>query len=242
MIPVTLSYQDSGVSYSQNFQAYSLKGFFNPDAFQLVNYIHLGRDGTVSGQTFGFKRLIEIDHGPINDNDLRLFILNWLKSDFRMMSSLGLTGYVEPQNPKEFRDEWINGSRFGRRFLLPLIDSNVYQLFPDVTPTSTDLMYCKLDIEMDQDATEASPEVFTTGEGKLPLMETGEAWPVFNALTHTFFVLFKSAKGSSADYPTGSVSIVAGKLVISTFPASGYVPSVDGKLHANFAIWLQPLP
>ena len=94
---------------------------------------------------------------------------------------------------------------------------------------------------MNADATEASPETFTTNSGKLVLMETGVAFPSFSATTHKFFVLVKSSIGSSADYPISAVTESAGNLTFSTFPASGYVPAADGLLHANIAIWLQAI-
>lgn len=238
-----LIYVDSGLTHSQTIGLLSFRGMCEPDHLRKIQIVHEILNGDLSAQIRGFKKIIEPRISPNTTPAQRRFLADWIASDEKTICyGLGGTNpYIsEVTHDKDLISDWLYDCEYGREFSLELVDTHVYTKWEDGL-TEGDLMYCKLDVEMSQDATEASPEVFTTNSGKLVVMENGDSWPSFSPATHKFFVLFKSAKGSSADYPTGTVTESGGNLTLSTFPASGYVPSADGKLHANFAIWLQAI-
>lgn len=239
----TFLYVESGTTYSQTIGLLSFRGFLEPDHLRKVGVVHETLDGGVSEQVRGFNKIIEPRVSPNTTPTQRRFLANWITSDDKTIA-FGLGG-VNPFisqviNDKDLESDWLYDCEYGREFTLELIDTHLYTRWDDGI-TGEDLMYCKLAIEMSQDATEASPEVFTTNAGKLVVMENGDPFPSFSSATHKFFVHFKSAKGSSADYPTGTVTESGGNLTVSTFPASNYTLNVAGKLIANFAIWLQPI-
>jgi hypothetical protein len=238
-VAIILSYDYSGTSYSRTFQTLSLKGLDEPDRLHKNQIIHECLNGVLDEQVNGFrKEPIEIEfRPPFSPQDTR-FLTRW----FCAASKRIIYGnYIsEGVTDDKLISSWLYDCELNRNFTVLLFDEHVYYAWNDGIVTDED-MYIKLNIEMSQDATEASPETFTTNVGQLALMETGFPFPVFNSSTHKFFVHFKSALGSSADYPIGTISVVAGNLTFTTFPANGFSPAADGKLHANFAVWLQPV-
>jgi len=236
MIPVVLQYGATARSYA----ALSLRGFDEPDEVRLIGRPHEYPDGSLDEQLRGFKRVITIDFGVLQNLADRIFILKFLNGAKRQVRTATQVAFVALEDPGRYANEWIDNLQHGKRFILRLIDEGVYTIFP--TPaTVTEIMYLKSKVEIT--GTQSSPEAFTTNSGKLATDETGQAYPTFNEATHVFHV---SVNG--APYQEAHVNIVNKPTVSSgniTFQAAvqdGGKPAADGKFYADIAIYLQAKP
>jgi hypothetical protein len=107
-------------------------GFDTPDSFELFPGLqHKAIDGGVSGQTSAFRRLITLDVGVQVDPATQKGILYFLMDDLRTVDYGGESGIrVELVNPKNFKVEFLNGSKYGKKYALELQESIVRQSFP----------------------------------------------------------------------------------------------------------------
>jgi hypothetical protein len=234
-VQVTLLYTESGLTYSKTFEALSFKGIDEPDRLRLNAITHDYLNGNLDQQVDGFfKEPIEITFNPTMDDLSMRFLTSWFIASVKLFV---YGAYISQGKTDEtLISEWLYDCEHNRAFTVKFWDEHKFYEWQDGISAEGD-MYIKLAVEMSQDATEASPESFTTNSGKLVLMENGESFPSFNSVTHDFYISILASSGSGAIYPVGSSTVSAGDLTFSTFPESGYVTSSDGKLWANFAIY-----
>lgn len=242
---ITLIYQNT-LQYSEDFDTLIVQGMDEPDHLRKLVVVQEYKDGRLKEQIKGFNKVIRLRFLPTLSIKQRRFLASWFIAEEKSIIHVSptLSTYISTGiTDRELTSEWLYECEHNRCFDVQFFDSRCYKVWNDGLPpiSSEDMMYCKFSIEMDDTKTEADPEVFTTNSGKLLVDAWGDPFPTFSALTHKFFVVMKSADGSSGDYPIADISINGGgNLVFETFPASGFVPAPSGKLYANFACWLQP--
>lgn len=116
----------------------SLRGLDDPDdiePFPQVANDHI--DGSSNTQFVAFRRLPTIDLGVVSDRASRIALLYWMIDNARTIdynsqesgkSEAGLA--VVPQNPKEFKNVWLDGFSGARAFVFQLKESVVRTAFP----------------------------------------------------------------------------------------------------------------
>lgn len=151
--------------------------------------------------------------------------------------SLGVAG----SSPEGFSTEWLYGYENAKRFILRLEDQFVYRVWPTGL-VETEIMYLKNQVQFE--GTEASPETFTTGSGKLALMETGLPYPSFDDANWVFHVSVNGAKYQEANISIvkDSVQVVAGNLQFQAYFGYQGNAATDGNYWGDVAIILQEIP
>lgn len=230
---ITLLYVQAGVTYSKTFEAMSLKGIDEPDRLRRNAVIHDYLTGTSEEQIDGFfKEPIEIEFKAGQDQISTRFLVSWYAASVKLFEY----GYYVSQGTTDesLISDWLYECELGRAFTIKFWDEHKYYKFEDGIIPEADL-YIKLKVVMDQDATQDSPESFTTNSGKLATMQNGDPWPSFNATTHDHYISILASDGSGAIFPA-TFSISSGDITITTFPAGSYLPDPANVLYANFSI------
>lgn len=144
---ITLKYFSGGTEYERSFPLLAFRGVDDPDEFRIVGQQYVDPAGAITEQIIGFRRIMTLDFGVVQSFDDRIFLQRFLTSETRRIAydlGAGEEWYVElyPANvPAEggsnggyeqerFSNEWLDGSIFGRRFVLKLVDKSVLQIFP----------------------------------------------------------------------------------------------------------------
>ena len=238
---IILLYKQNSSWYSETFDCLVLKGMYEPDKLQRVSVTHDCLDGSVVEQIRGFNKVITATFRATATASQRRFLARWFVSERKTIAYGNYVSSVIVD--QDLVDEWLYECEHNRQFTVTMLDTHLFTAWDDGI-SGEDLMYCKLEIEMDDTKTEADPELFETNVGKLQYMETGatDPFPLFDDSLYVFYVSMLASKGSAATFPIADIAIVAGNLTFKTFPASGFIPASDGKLYANFAVWLQAKP
>lgn len=185
---VTLYYNNGSGYTSQLFTAAAIKGLDTPDTVLLYNRQHEHLDGSFVSNVLGFKRRIFIDFGVLQTAAGKKFLLNFIKANDTYIKTGTQTATVVPDEA-ELEAEWLEGCENGSRFMLDLTETRLHRSFPTVG-LGDDLIYFTLKVKIE--GTQASPETFTTGTGKLATTARGIAYPTFNAATQSVSVLVNS--------------------------------------------------
>lgn len=130
---ITLKYLSGGIEYERSFSLLALRGVDDPDEFRMVGQQYVDPAGEITEQMIGFKRIMTLDFGVVQSVEDRIFLQRFLTSETRRIAydlGAGEEWYVELYEPERFSNEWLDGSIFGRRFVLKLIDKGVLQIFP----------------------------------------------------------------------------------------------------------------
>ena len=235
---IVLKYYNAGW-VSRSYSALSVRGLTDPDDCQIVGVQHDYRSGGVEEEILGFHRVLIVDFGVLQDADDREHILNFLTHDQRQITTSSDYANVALFEPERFQNEWLDDVRLRKRFILRLIDSYVYTIWPVQAVTDT-LVYIKNRVKIE--GTQASPETFTTNSGKLATDETGAVYPTFNSSTHVFHVSI-----NGAPYQDGKINLIAtpsvsaGNITFQAAVSDGGNPSSDGFFYADVAIFLQTI-
>jgi hypothetical protein len=214
-----------------------LEGLAMPDRFQRVCFQHLDLTGRITGQSQGFKRVITSDLGVIKDITLQKFILNFLKSDIRYISSDSFSASVALLTPKDFKAERINQSIFGKRFILELLEEQVHSLFPSPSD-SEDHMQLKLKVQIT--GTKSSPQTIITGSGSLGANDSSNTpWGVFDDSLYIYHIDVNGTpyQEATVNLVDNIYTIVSGNLQCQIAVSSGGSPATDGNFYADVAIY-----
>ena len=130
MIDVTLAYTESGTEYTHDFELLSLKGYDDIDQVEIVGVQHRHLDGSISEQIRGFKQILSLDFGVLQDFEDRVFLVNFIKNSNREVRKSS-EGFVRAAliDWERFVNEWKDNLAIGRRFYLELIGSEVKTIF-----------------------------------------------------------------------------------------------------------------
>lgn len=236
---VTLRYTRSGTIQTRVFPVLAVKGSDTPDAMLIHGVQHRYLNGSTEEQILGLNKRISIDFGVVEEREARAFLADFIKAEQRSYEYSTQNEGVVLEKFEDYANEWLEDIELGRRFILPFISEALYKQFP-VAAEVVELMYLKKKVKIE--GTQASPESFTTNVGKLATMETGAAYPVFNAATHVFTVdvngsPYQEAKVNIVGMPSISGGNITFQAAVSDFGnASG-----DGFYYADVKIQLQAI-
>jgi hypothetical protein len=230
-----LQYDKSGLTYTDIFSTLAVKGLDAPDRLIKIGVVHDELNGNLEQQIRGFRREISITLKPGLSSTQTRFLEHWFDAETKRIIYGGIIN-TEGITDKELASQWLYECEHNREFEIKFFDSTVYALWEDVLRQGDELIYIKNNVVISQDSTEAAPESFITNTGKLAVMENGEAFPLFNSVTHSFFVEVFASNGAASHYPAKHSVNGDGNMVIATFAGSGFTPALDGNLYADFAI------
>lgn len=239
MQTVTFKYF-SGVLYSRSFYVLSIRGFDNPDEWQLEPQIQIYlSDFSLQSYFRGFRRIVTINCGVIQAHADRLFLEQFLQSNARSIVYGGIEQTFSLDNPTHYSVQWLNEFQYARSFEIRLIEDSIRTTWP--SPIIEDNMtgYIISHVKIEQD--ETNPETFTTALGKLATDDTGTAIPSINLATYAPIIIViekQSALIMRPDTITQSGSNLAFKMGYSL---AGN-PSADGFFYADLCILLQAKP
>ena len=126
---IVLKYYNAGW-ISRSYSALSVRGLADPDEAQIVGVQHDYRNGGVEEEILGFKRVATVDFGVLQDADDREHILNFLIHEQRSIETTSETANVALFEPERFQNEWLDEIRLRKRFILRLIDSEIFTSWP----------------------------------------------------------------------------------------------------------------
>ncbi|HEY4611502.1 MAG TPA: hypothetical protein VII11_00795 [Bacteroidota bacterium] len=115
----------------------AVRAVSEPDEFELFPGIqHHYLDGVVEEQTKGFRRVITVDFGVIQNPAQRMYLLYFLLDSARAIDYDDGAGNEELDiavaldNPSGYANEWLDDVQFGKRYVLRLRERSVRQQFP----------------------------------------------------------------------------------------------------------------
>jgi hypothetical protein len=114
---VTLKYGSS----SKDFEEIALKGFDDPDEIKFLLFRNkIMPDGSVYQSIPAFKRVMTLDLGVIQSKPDRVWIHNFLMSDTKVISYLGIELPVDLEDPETFANEFWDGCETLRYYVIRL--------------------------------------------------------------------------------------------------------------------------
>ena len=130
MIDITLAYTEGGTEYTHDFELLSLKGYDDIDQVEIVGVQHRHLDGSISEQIRGYRRILSLDFGVLQDFEGRLFLVNFIRNSDREVRKAS-SGFVNAVliDWERFVNEWKDNLAIGRRFYLELVQSEIQQTF-----------------------------------------------------------------------------------------------------------------
>ena len=239
-----LSYDQSGVTYSDTFTLLAIKGMDEPDSIRKNAVIHEYLDGSITEQVDGFfKSPITMVFKPTTTQLERRFLVSWyLAAAKRVIYG---TYISEGTTDETLISEWLYECEHNRSFEVKLWDEHKYYDWQDIGAQADALMYCKLNVKIT--GTSDSPQTFTTGTPPLDNpMETGttDNWPVFSSATHVANVILQP--NTSCEFipcRVGNPTITTGGNVqFQAFVSDMQVPASDGFYYMDVTILLQAKP
>ena len=224
---------------TRQFNPLLIRGFDHPDECIIVGIQHELLNGSFSEQIRGFLRVLTIDLGVLNDRDDRNFLLDWAETETRQIRWGDDVVFATLEDPERLASEWFENLSFARNYTIRVIDNSVKQAF-GLTSEGDDLMYFKAKVQIT--GTEASPQTLTTNSAPIATMETGSAWPTFNASTHKFHVEVDGSPYQSAPvYLANTPSVIGGNLTFQVAVGYGGNPSSDTLHYSDISIFLQAI-
>jgi hypothetical protein len=114
---VTLKYG----SLTKDFEEIGLKGFDDPDEVKFLMFQNkVLPDGSIYQSIPAFKRVMTLDLGVIQSKPDRAWIHNFLMSDTKVISYLGIEIGVDLEEPEGFANEFWDGCETLRYYVIRL--------------------------------------------------------------------------------------------------------------------------
>lgn len=235
---------DSGLIETRVMPFNSIRGLNDPDKFELVPpVIAEHSDGYLRTHFVGFRRIITIDYGVLQDRDVHEFLLSFLKAERKSIAYFDSPHYedffVVPTDPR-FESEWVARCKLGKKFVHELAENVIRDRWIDYSlATDADVAHTKCKVEVSATATETSPERFETNTGKLLAMENGESWPSLSLLSWTIAVAGKDYQGCKI-FRVGDMTNNGSNAVFYLALDGAGAPASDGKYYCDIILQLQP--
>lgn len=246
MDSVTLRYAGDDGAINKYLAPFNIvRGFERPDKIAfwppVINEVC---DGTKRTEFRGFRRVISIDFGVLDDDNFYEYLLSWMRNNTRSVY-LGMTAGREEEiivasDVAEYEAQWLNSCVLGRKFVLPVIENVIRTAWSDYTPASgIDYMYCKKRVKIE--GTQAAPETFTTNADKLVVMETGYAFPAISLLSWVVTVKATALQDCKVNV-VGDVENYGTNLRFELAMSDAGNAAPDGFYYADIEILLQARP
>ncbi len=231
---VTLLFDKNSTTYQRDFLLQSARGLDDFDSARIIGKLHKHRDGSFSETIRGFNRIMTFDFGVLEDFVERQFLFDFAMQTTREIRYQNETIYPALGDPTRFENEWLNDLQIGKQYVVRFVERTVRTAWPSGQGVEvTHLMYFKAKVKIE--GTPDSPETFTTGVGKLALMETGAAFPTFNGLTHKHGVVLTPYQ-EGMPYLVTQPSVSGGAVTFQLAVAYAGNPSADGFYYADIEI------
>lgn len=239
---ITFRYHSGATTYSRTFTALAVRGLDEPDRVEFVPPLQVqAMDGGILGYIKGFRRIITVRIGVLQETADRAFMLNFVRSNDRWIYLGSLASvYCVLENPDEFENTWLYDTSLMRYFEIGLKETVTYQEWPElVEPTADTLSYIKWNVEIT--GTLASPQTLTTNAGALTLDETGNPYPAINLAAYVPMIKLTELQDClivQTANPTQSGTDITFQVAHSDIGN----PYADGKFYADIEISLQAIP
>jgi hypothetical protein len=155
-VQITLQYTASGSEFTRIYEVAYLKGFDDPDEFQIFGVQNRYLNGSIDEQILGFRRVITVDFGVLQDYTDKEFLSRFIanpdreirrndpiaiatESDDLLLAENGdtLITEIDPplfvnvslENPSAFSNRWEEDLVIGKRFVLRLISNDIDTIF-----------------------------------------------------------------------------------------------------------------
>lgn len=236
METVELAYHDGSTYQTRNYNAYRVKGIGTPDAVQFLTIQHRLKNGGFAEYIKNFNLVITLQLEVIQDIEDATFLWEFYRRQTRRVIYDGYYSFVEPHGDMALVAEWLENCELGRAYTLRLVDVRAYTAFP--SRNIGDRMYFTYKVKIE--GTQASPETFTTGSGKLATTARGTAYPTFDSGTQSVHV-----EVNGAPYQDGKINIVTqasisgGNVTFTAAVSDAGNPSSDGFFYADIAFYIQ---
>jgi len=175
----------AGTSSTKNIDVLSLRGWTNPDEFENFGVQQSYLNGTIQERFIGFRRIVTIDFGVINDRDERIHLLYWLLAPNKSITYGSDTAHFALLDFGRYANEWLESCELGRQFILSLAETDIRTTMP-TSIVEGEVAYIKRKVAIA--GTQSAPETFTTNAGKLATDQTGASYPTFDTSAYAYQV------------------------------------------------------
>jgi len=236
---IVFKYRKSSTTYSRTFAVSSVRGYDEPDEVEFLPPIQqVALDGTIIEEMQGFRRVITVGFGVLQEAADRAFVFNFLANNERWitMSPMG-TVVLALADPTAFANQWQNGHKLERNYDVQLRETILQTAWPDYAdPVEIETLYIKTDVQIT--GTPESPQTLTTNTAPLATDDTGQAYPAISLTTHAVSLLI-AEKQDCVVYRTSDISQSGNNITFQVAHANAGNAYSDGNFYAALTIGLQ---
>ena len=239
MDTLTFTYIRSGTTYTRDIDVLSLRGWTDPDEFENFGVQQSYLSGSVQERFIGFRRIVTIDFGVINDRDDRIHLLYWMLAANKSITYSSDTAHFALLDFGRYANEWLESCELGRQFILSLAETDIRTTMP-TSVVEGEVAYIKRKVAIT--GTQASPEAFTTNAGKLATDETGANYPTFDTDSYAYqvtLVPYQEAQVNLVTEPSISGGGATGALTFQIAVSDSGKAFSDGAYYADIVIIAQ---
>jgi hypothetical protein len=119
METVTLGYTTSTGSFEVEMNVLSVRGFDAPDEWELFPPLQRCLlNGSIDEKITGYRRVITIDFGVIADSTKQAQLFAFIRNSARTVTYHGTELSVAISGIETYANEWIDGTKIARRYVL----------------------------------------------------------------------------------------------------------------------------
>lgn len=174
----------------------SVRGYDEPDEVELEAHQDVAVNGAIIEEVTGFRRVITVVFGVLQEAADRAFVFNFLANPERWitMSPMG-TVVLALEDPAGFANDWKDGHSLERRYTVRLRETVLQTAWPVYqNPVETETLYIKNHVQIT--GTPDSPQTLTTNTSPLDTDDTGSPYPALNLTTHAISVQIDGEQGA----------------------------------------------
>ena len=241
MDTLSFTYLDSGTARSKDIDVLSLRGWSDPDEFENFGVQHSFLNGGVQETLIGFRRIVTIDFGVIQDEATRIYLLYWMLASNKSITYSSDTAHFALLDFGRYANEWLESCELGRQFVLTLAETDIRTTMP-TSIVEGEVAYIKRKVAIA--GTQASPETFTTNAGKLATDQTGASYPTFDTGSYAYQVHLTSYQEAPVNLvaePSISGGGATGNITFTVAVGDSGKAFSDGSYYADIVIIAQAI-
>lgn len=241
MSVITFTYAGNAGNVSLAVDAMSVKGFDPVDDFDIFpgKSIRL-LNGDFTERIKVFNRRFTVEVGVDETFANRVFFNEWLMAQNKYLTfthdSITESLLAVVNASEKVSTTWLDGSELARYIVIECTEKYARAAYPSSSGAVPEgNMYVKKRVSVV--GTQASPETFTTGAGKLALCDApAGAYPTFDLTTTEIIVTLSPYQEGKADFANYDFTVSGGALTFKLALSDGGNPSPDGYFYFDITI------
>jgi hypothetical protein len=233
-----------GVVHTQAFDILSVHGN-TPDNIRFVPpLLYSIIDGSSETEFRGFQRVFVYELKALNS--LEDYLRAFLQASAKSITYKGINTVAEECQvvfeSAEYENEWIDGFEHTKRYVIELVESTIRTIWniPTFLPIADEDMYIIKKVKIE--ASQTSPETFTTNVGKLLYNYGTTSLPSFSLLSHIISISCNSTPYQDAKFnQVGDIAQSGSNISFQIAMSDTGNASSDGFFYTDIKIQLQEI-